>query len=119
MNSTPPTPLLVPEAVVDCGACRACCYQAVIVTDEEIGYETESIATAQGVFRFLQRRADGACVYLTPAGCGIHAARPAVCRRFDCGGWVTTVPRSMRKYIARHGDQHDKRMLREGRKRAR
>lgn len=119
MNSTPPTPMRVPEARVDCGACRACCHQAVVLADEEVGYEVETIATAQGPFRFLQRRPDGSCVYLTPAGCGIHANRPAVCRRFDCGVWYPTVPRSMRKYIARHGDQQDRRMLREGRRRPR
>jgi len=117
--STPPTPLRVPEAKVDCGPCRACCYQAVILADGEEGYDVETIATPQGPARFLRRRPDGSCVYLTEEGCGIHPYRPACCRRFDCGGWYKTLPRAMRKYIARHGAQQDRRMLREGRRRAR
>ena len=111
----------VPEVRVDCGACRACCHQAVILTEDEqgLGYHTESIATPQGVFHFLERRQDGGCVYLTSDGCGIHEDRPACCRRFDCGAWYNTVPRALRKEIQRNGDPKDKRMLREGRKRSR
>jgi Fe-S-cluster containining protein len=29
---------------------------------------------------FLQRRADGACQFLDPTGCSVHAGRPLVCR---------------------------------------
>lgn len=110
-----PTPVRGLEAHVNCGPCQACCHQAVILTDEETGYETETIGTA----RFLKRRPDGACVYLSETGCSIHDLRPACCRAFDCGAWWAATPRASRKQIAREGDSHDKRMLREGRRRAR
>lgn len=114
-----PVPSRVPAAQVDCGPCQACCHQWVILTDEEVGYEVESVPTPEGVMRFLKRKNDGSCIYLTPEGCGIHELRPACCRRFHCGKWYETLPRAARKEGARRGESHVKRMLREGRRRAR
>ena len=114
-----PVPKRVPAAQVDCGPCQACCHQWVILTDEEIGYEVERIATPEGVMRFIRRRDDGSCFYLTPEGCGIHELRPACCRRFHCGRWYETLPKDLIDEIRRNGDLKDRRMLREGRRRAR
>jgi len=105
------------DVYVDCGPCRACCYQVVLLLDDEDGYEVDTIPTVMGPARILKRRPDGACVYLTAAGCGIHTDRPACCRVFHCGRWYETLPRAQRKDIARHGGDASKRMLREGKKR--
>lgn len=114
-----PTPRLVPSIPIDCGACKACCHQWVILTEEEIGYEVERIATPKGVVRLLKRQEDGACIYLTEQGCGIYEQRPACCRRFHCGRWYETLPRDLIKEIQKNGDPKDRRMLREGKRRAR
>jgi Fe-S-cluster containining protein len=38
---------------------------------------------------FLQRRADGACQFLDPTGCSVHAGRPLVCRIYPLGRSVS------------------------------
>jgi Fe-S-cluster containining protein len=113
-----PKPLTGNEAHIDCGACRACCHQIVVLDDRETGYDCDTHATPNGPVRLLKRQADGACIYLTDAGCSIYDARPAVCRLFDCGGWYKEAPRAAVKSMIREGGQY-KRMAKEGRKRAR
>jgi Fe-S-cluster containining protein len=113
-----PVPVRGNEATVQCGSCTACCYQAVVLMDEEHGYEAESIPTPDGVLLLLKRRDDGACVYLTEDGCSIHDARPACCRVFHCGRWYARLTPGMRKEMLRRGDANDRRMLKAGKRRA-
>lgn len=40
----------------------------------------------------LDRRDDGACVYLTDSGCGIHGRAPGICQRMDCRELVSMTP---------------------------
>lgn len=112
-----PTPHRGNEAVIDCGSCRACCHQIVALLDDETGYDDEQIPTPMGVLRLLKRKPDGSCVYLTTSGCSIYAARPACCRKFDCGAWYRVTPRKLRKDML-HGDAQTKRLAKEGRRRA-
>lgn len=113
-----PTPNRTAEAVIDCGTCRACCHQVVVLGDDESGYDAETISTPAGTIRLLRRHPDGSCIYLTAAGCSIYADRPACCRVFDCGAWFRGAPPKVRKALLRDGGQQEKRMWREGRRRA-
>ena len=36
----------------------------------------------------LNHLTNGDCVYLGPDGCTIHGRHPAICRTFDCAGFV-------------------------------
>ena len=98
------------DAIVKCGACRACCRGEAVVLHPEHGddvssYETqpmplpglggggllEKLAVAIGSSSrlLLKQKTNGDCIYLSDdAGCTIHARRPAMCRVFDCGGLV-------------------------------
>lgn len=108
-----------PAVLVDCGSCRACCHQVVMLGDGETGYDSETIETPLGSLRLLRRQPDGACIYLTAAGCSIYENRPDCCRVFDCGDWYRHAPAATRKEMRRVGGAQDKRLLREGRYRAR
>jgi hypothetical protein len=114
-----PHPIRDYEAHVDCGSCRACCHQLVALAEGEYGYESEAIPTPAGVLQVLKQNPDGSCVYLTDAGCSIYENRPACCRVFDCGLWFATMPKAQLDYMKRDAKGHDRRMLKEGRKRAR
>jgi Fe-S-cluster containining protein len=113
-----PHPVRGHEAHVDCGTCRACCHQTVVVSEGEYGYETDTIPTPFGVLEILKQKPDGSCIYLTEAGCGIYHNRPACCRVFDCGNWFATMPTGQLQYMRREAKSHEKRMLQEGKKRA-
>lgn len=78
-----------------CQRCRACCNNKRIVPDQS---EIERMAGRLGVSpgelrdRFLnpsdgtlRLKPDGDCVFLDDRGCGIHPARPLVCRLFPLG----------------------------------
>jgi uncharacterized protein len=77
-----------------CHRCRRCCYDKLIqVNPYEIarlarnrGVSTSAfIATYLDTKPYLQRQADGACVFLGPEGCGVHVDRPLVCRVYPLG----------------------------------
>ncbi len=82
-----------------CHACSRCCHDKIIrVNPYEIGRlaknrqlnttEFHSLyTTANGTA--LKQTADGACVFLTPQGCGVHPDRPLVCRLYPLGRRVT------------------------------
>ena len=65
------SPVKVPDDLVPrrtCGECSACCELLAIDTPE------------------LQKAQDVLCPYcIRPAGCGIYATRPPVCREWHCG----------------------------------
>lgn len=56
-----------------CGECRACCVV--------LGFEAREDESP------FTKPAGTPCPQLVPAGCGIYADRPPVCRRFQCG-WL-------------------------------
>lgn len=82
-----------------CGRCSRCCHHKGISLNP---YEVLRLARHQGltttefVRRFtdaagtqLRQRADGACVFLTAQGCGVHADRPLVCRIYPLGRHIS------------------------------
>jgi hypothetical protein len=106
--------------LVDCGSCHACCHQLVTLAagEDPARYEVDTIAAPGGPIHLLRRTADGACIYLGAAGCTIWGRHPEICRHFDCGLWFKTTRRPQRQLIKRAGDDNDRRMLAEGRRRA-
>jgi hypothetical protein len=82
-----------------CHACSRCCYgkgiqvapYEVLRLARNLGLSTTEILarhTEAGGIR-LRVREDGACTFLTPRGCGVHADRPLVCRLYPLGRQVT------------------------------
>ena len=78
-----------------CHACSRCCHRKRIQVNP---YELVRLArnlgttTTDVIARFtvdegtvLATRANGACVFLGPAGCTVHADRPLVCRLYPLG----------------------------------
>lgn len=116
-----PKPVRGGEVAIACGGCRACCHQAVLLDPSETGYDEVVIPTLEGAARFLRRREDGSCIYLVEGNCSIYAARPACCRMFDCGAWYRWVKATRPKLLddmRRSGDAQDRRLVKEGRRRA-
>jgi uncharacterized protein len=83
----------------ECHACSRCCYDKVIQLNP---YEVARLARNRGIgtteflARFtersgtaLRRTEEGACVFLTPQGCGVHPDRPLVCRLYPLGRRVS------------------------------
>jgi hypothetical protein len=50
----------------DCGACTACCTVLTVDTPD------------------FKKPAETPCIHLNDRGCGIHAARPSICRTWFC-----------------------------------
>lgn len=83
-----------------CHACRRCCHDKIIQLNP---YEVARLAGNRGMStteflpRYTERSGtvlrrteeDGACVFLTPEGCGVHPDRPLVCRLYPLGRRVT------------------------------
>lgn len=81
-----------------CHGCNRCCHDKAI----RVGpYEILRLARYLGLSTsaFLERhteaggtvlrvREDGACVFLTPEGCGVHADRPLACRLYPLARWI-------------------------------
>jgi Fe-S-cluster containining protein len=81
-----------------CHACSRCCYgkgiqvapYEVLRLARNLGLTTTEVLvrhTDAGGIR-LRVREDGACTFLTPQGCGVHADRPLVCRFYPLGRQV-------------------------------
>ena len=81
-----------------CHACSRCCYSKgiqvapyeVLRLARNLGLTTTEVLarhTDAGGIR-LRVREDGACTFLTPRGCGVHADRPFVCRFYPLGRQV-------------------------------
>ena len=77
-----------------CHACSRCCHnQEILVNPFEVTVlarhlgisTTEFSETYTGDGPFLTRKEAGACVFLGPSGCTVHAARPTVCRMYPLG----------------------------------
>jgi Fe-S-cluster containining protein len=77
-----------------CHACSRCCHNydikvnpyEVTALARHLGMSTTAFSethTAGGPF--LKRTESGACAFLGPRGCTVHAARPLVCRLYPLG----------------------------------
>ena len=82
-------------ASVPCGSCRACCKQDRIVLNDD---EADRFAWHhEGADKVLDRKANGECIHLTASGCGVHAAPPDLCKRFDCRVLFLLTPKAARR----------------------
>lgn len=82
-----------------CHACSRCCYDKVIQLNPYEGArlaENRGVSTTEFLAGYteangtaLRRVEGGACVFLTPQGCGVHPDRPLVCRLYPLGRRVT------------------------------
>jgi uncharacterized protein len=78
-----------------CQRCRACCNNKRISPDAaEVERMAARLGTTPDDFRgrfldpedgTLRLRPNGDCIFLNEEGCGIHPARPLVCRLFPLG----------------------------------
>ena len=80
-----------------CHRCRNCCHDKLIQVNP---YEIARLARHRGISTtafirdclehavYLRRQADGACIFLGPDGCMVHADRPLVCRLYPLGRHV-------------------------------
>lgn len=82
-----------------CNRCSRCCYDKVIQVNpyeiarlaRRVGLDTAAFRAAyteDGAGVHLTRKADGACSFLGPDGCGVHPDRPLVCRIYPLGRHV-------------------------------
>lgn len=107
----------VPTVKVDCGACRGCCSQIVVLTPNDLQRGPWKIA--EGTDLILERRADGGCVYLDGMlGCTVYERRPDMCRMFDCAAWFLMLSPTEFREILITGDPAEKAMVRSGAKHA-
>jgi Fe-S-cluster containining protein len=82
-----------------CHACRRCCHDKIIhVNPYEVARLARNLhmSTTEFLPRYtsangttLEHTEDGACVFLTAEGCGVHPDRPLVCRLYPLGRTVT------------------------------
>jgi Fe-S-cluster containining protein len=82
-----------------CHACCRCCHDKIIqLNPYEVARlaENRGLSTTDFLVRYtehngtaLKRVEHGACVFLTPQGCSVHADRPLVCRLYPLGRRVT------------------------------
>jgi uncharacterized protein len=83
----------------ECRACSRCCHHKGIPVGP---YELARLAAGLGITTtalirdataadaaLLRQQQNGACVFLTPAGCGVYAERPLACRLYPLGCLVT------------------------------
>ena len=78
-----------------CHACSRCCHDKIIhVNPYEVGRLAQNLnlSTTEVLSRYTTANGDnfkqteqGACVFLTGQGCGVHADRPLVCRLYPLG----------------------------------
>ncbi len=83
----------------ECHACRRCCHDKIIhVNPYEVGRLAlnRRMSTTEFLSRYttsngttLKQTDQGACVFLTPQGCGVHPDRPLVCRLYPLGRTVS------------------------------
>jgi len=103
------------QLLAECATCPGhCCRGDMIFLHPELGdvvafYQTEPVRNpvTQKVGHMLAHKPNGDCVYLSHengAGrCGVYAARPAICRAFDCAKSYAKLPRAERRRMVRDG----------------
>lgn len=94
---------------VDCGSCRTCCHHTIVMPLEGDDLSLDWVPNHEGIM-VLNKRPDGACVYLGDQGCTIWGRHPAICRIFDCAELV-------RRMDAKGGRKVHTAVTREGRRR--
>lgn len=82
-----------------CHACGRCCHNKIIqLNPYEVARlaQNRGISTTEFLSRYtaangtaLKQQDEGACVFLTSQGCGVHPDRPLVCRLYPLGRRVT------------------------------
>jgi hypothetical protein len=83
-----------------CNGCSRCCHDKIIHLNP---YEVSRLAQHRGIGTSeflaqytdaagtaLKRVEDGACVFLTESGCGVHADRPFVCRIYPLSRHISS-----------------------------
>jgi Fe-S-cluster containining protein len=69
---------------VPCDGCTACCRSLIVELNEAEAARMPHVRLDDGRLA-LDKRPDGACVFLGDTGCSIHEQwRPRACRVFDC-----------------------------------
>lgn len=95
-----------------CRACSRCCHDKIIqLNPYEVARlaENRRVTTTEFLARYterngtvLQRAEEGACVFLTAEGCGVHQDRPLVCRLYPLGRKVTAEGEESFREVAPH-----------------
>jgi Fe-S-cluster containining protein len=96
-----------------CNRCSRCCRDKLIQVNpyeiarlaRRVGLSTGAFAeryTEDGAGARLTRRDDGTCPFLGPAGCGVHADRPLVCRIYPLGRHVAADGTESWSHVAPH-----------------
>jgi Fe-S-cluster containining protein len=98
----------IPIAKVDCGTCRACCRQLVLLVpehgDDPARYDCDEITVLEGTGYALKKKPNGDCIYLDEEkGCTIYPHHPAVCRAFSCVGYFLRYTRAERRRLLKAG----------------
>jgi len=97
-----------------CNQCSRCCYDKRIQVNP---YEVARLARNKGLSTtelianylepgkpYLDNQSNGACVFLTDQGCGVHADRPLVCRLYPLGQKRTGEGQESFYYATPHPD---------------
>jgi len=97
-----------------CHACCRCCHDKIIQLNP---YEVARLARNRGITttEFLSKHTDrsgtalnrvenGACVFLTAQGCGVHEDRPLVCRLYPLGRKVNAEGKETFHEVQPHPD---------------
>jgi len=95
-----------------CHQCSRCCYDKRIqVNPYEVARlaQNKRLTTTELIDNYLEpgkpyldNQSDGACVFLTDQGCGVHSDRPLVCRLYPLGQMLTGEGRESFRYATPH-----------------
>jgi Fe-S-cluster containining protein len=94
-----------------CNACNRCCHNYRIqVNPYEVLTLARHLRMRTTVFMhrhladgpYLKRRADGSCGFLGANGCGVHPARPLVCRLYPLGRHISSTDDELFSHIRPH-----------------
>ncbi|HWL47264.1 MAG TPA: YkgJ family cysteine cluster protein [Sphingomonadaceae bacterium] len=126
--TTPADPQFAANAI-PCDGCTLCCFNEQVILRPEAGdvldtFDWEYIETplypGQQVPALKRDPTTGHCIYLTEAGCSIHARAPAICRRFHCARTFKAlgrISRAKRDILWAMGHVLDKVLVERGRDR--
>jgi Fe-S-cluster containining protein len=73
--------------------------------DDPSQYDVDEWVNPAGNIGYTLKRnkETGHCIYLREGGCSIHHKRPAICREFDCRGFIRNTNRSERRQALKNG----------------
>lgn len=90
--------------MVPCNGCTSCCWHDRVF----LGPQDDPRAFrwhVEGGYAVLDRQPNGACVYVTDAGCSIHGSAPDICQRMDCRELYQRTPPERREQRMRENPQ--------------